>query len=414
MNAADGSKLKKTVTDGSTNKTVDYLDGFQYEDEILSFFPHAEGYIKVVTGNISGYSYHYVYNYTDHLGNIRLRYTKHPLTGEIEPLEENHYYPFACPVRSFRGLKHQGYNPNHQVFEFDPIEGNVALITIPQNATDGYHYKYNGKEHQDELGLDWYDYGARNYQADLGRWMNVDPLAEKYPGWSPYVYVHNNPLRYTDPTGMSADDIIYLDENNNEIGRIEQEGAHEYYRINGTLPAVDGSLEGSGAPTFERVESPVEISYRAGVNQGVVSVKSENTLQDIGLESRVFEIDVTSTARDAQGQATAMYSNLERDYDEQRGLYRGPGQRVIDAYDTAVGEGLDRNGVIEAMTNRIIEIGPGNVSRHAANPSEINVLDISQRNIPANSRTKFQNAANRREGVRMLNENRVFHIEINQ
>src|SRR5690554_7398200 len=115
--AADGSKLKKTVTDGATNKTVDYLGGFQYEDEILSFFPHAEGYIKVVTGNISGYSYHYVYNYTDHLGNIRLRYTKHPLTGEIEPLEENHYYPF--------GLKHQGYNPTHQVLEFDPIEGNV-------------------------------------------------------------------------------------------------------------------------------------------------------------------------------------------------------------------------------------------------------------------------------------------------
>jgi hypothetical protein len=60
-------------------------------------------------------------------------------------------------------LKHQGYNPNHQVFEFDPIEGNVALITIPQNATDGYHYKFGGKEFQDEMGLNVYDYGNRIY-----------------------------------------------------------------------------------------------------------------------------------------------------------------------------------------------------------------------------------------------------------
>src|SRR5690554_827169 len=186
--AADGSKLKKTVTDGATNKTVDYLGGFQYEDEILSFFPHAEGYIKVVTGNISGYSYHYVYNYTDHLGNIRLRYTKHPLTGEIEPLEENHYYPF--------GLKHQGYNPTHQVLEFDPIEGNVALITIPQNATDGYNYKFGGKELQDELGLELYDFHARNYMADIGRTTTLDPLAENFASQSPYSFFNNNPIYF--------------------------------------------------------------------------------------------------------------------------------------------------------------------------------------------------------------------------
>ncbi|WP_371561498.1 RHS repeat domain-containing protein [Flavobacterium sp. Arc2] len=66
-------------------------------------------------------------------------------------------------------------------------------------------YKYNGKELQDELGLNMYDYRARNYDPALGRWMNIDPKAFKYPDISPYVYCIDNPLVFTDPTGMEID-----------------------------------------------------------------------------------------------------------------------------------------------------------------------------------------------------------------
>jgi RHS repeat-associated protein len=68
-------------------------------------------------------------------------------------------------------------------------------------------YKYNGKELQDELSLNWLDYGARMYMSDIGRWGVVDPMVDKYRMMTPYNYVANNPLIFIDPTGKTIEGV---------------------------------------------------------------------------------------------------------------------------------------------------------------------------------------------------------------
>ncbi len=172
-----GIKLRKVVNEtGQSSVSTNYAGNFVYDNDVLTFFNTAEGYIEPAGAGV----YEYTYQYKDHLGNIRLSYKNIGTTSipDWQIQEENNYYPF--------GLKHKGYN---------------YVI----NGTD-HKYGFGGMEEQDDnVGgsqLNWLDFGARNYDASLGRWMNLDPLAEMMTRHSPYNYAFDNPVFFIDPDGM--------------------------------------------------------------------------------------------------------------------------------------------------------------------------------------------------------------------
>ena len=214
---ADGIKLRKTYNYAPFNpsgtvtqlktKTTEYLDGFQYESGegpkgqvtamALKFIPTAEGYYNFENNK-------YIYNYTDHLGNVRLSYFNNG--NNLEVLEESNYYPF--------GMKHEGYNV---------LAGNPA-----------YKYGYNGKELQSESGM--YDYGARFYMADIGRWGVQDPLSEKFFDFNNYNYVLNNPIKFVDKDGM---DVYLLSEEGKFILAKKQKGDDLVYGYNSKTGSIN-------------------------------------------------------------------------------------------------------------------------------------------------------------------------------
>ena len=169
---ADGTKVSKRYIPMGAEQKTDYLDGFQYNNleslgstvptvPTLKFAPTSEGYFDFEKNK-------YIYNYIDHLGNVRLSYFNNG--AMLEVVEENNYYPF--------GLKHKSYN------------------SLPGNYS--YQYKYNGKELQ-ETGM--YDYGARMMMPDIARWGVIDPAAEYFPDITPYAYVVNDPIGFVDNDG---------------------------------------------------------------------------------------------------------------------------------------------------------------------------------------------------------------------
>jgi RHS repeat-associated protein len=188
--SASGIKLRKTVTTSKTptGGVTDYSGPFLYTDNELScIFTPAGRLIPLHLGD--DVLWKYEYNLTDHLGNVRVVFAAHS-HGQPEVMQQTTYYPFGMTLQqqNFGGLQNQ---PNKLL--------------------------YNSKELQDdELAgsrLDWYDYGARFYDAQLGRFHVHDRFSEKYYDFSPYQYAGNNAINAIDING----DSIWYTRNDNII-----------------------------------------------------------------------------------------------------------------------------------------------------------------------------------------------------
>ena len=253
---ATGIKLRKTVTQttGGTN-TTHYAGGYVYLNNTLQFIAQPEGYVDPVAqssqvkgssnGTTTYSAYNYIFQFKDHLGNIRLSYGDSDKNGAVdtsEIIEESHYYPF--------GLKQKGYN-------YVQAGGNDLA----------QQWKFGGKQYQEELGLDWYDITARNYDPALGRWMNLDPLAEAMRRHSPYNYAFDNPIFFIDPDGMMPcdtgncpeDHAAAEPEGNTLTGAVKGAGELAFSMTGAGALIQQGELFGAlitGNPEFQIIPRP--------------------------------------------------------------------------------------------------------------------------------------------------------------
>jgi RHS repeat-associated protein len=207
-----GAKLRKTVyTGGTVTLTQDYVSGFVYKNGSLDFFFTEEGRVKSLEGNLR-----YEYNLSDHLGNSRATFIDNNGTPQL--IEESHYYAF--------GMRIEGLSTS--------------------NADN--KFTYNGKELEDDHGLNWYHYGARFYDPQIGRWHAVDPEDEFN---SPYLFVGNNPLRLVDPDGSSSEDPPQaLDQTPSAtdavldgLKEVGEETLHSLFTVEGWKQTVTGAMK---------------------------------------------------------------------------------------------------------------------------------------------------------------------------
>ena len=148
-------------------KTIDYCGNIIYDGEETMILNDVGYALYNKDNNLSFYYY-----LKDHLGNNRVVVREY---GEIEQV--NDYYPTGALMTSSKG-------------------------------GDTQRFKYNGKELDRTNGLNWYGYGARNYDAAIVRWDGMDKLCEKYSPFTPYGYCLNRFLNYYDKIGNEPGDFF--------------------------------------------------------------------------------------------------------------------------------------------------------------------------------------------------------------
>ena len=275
--AADGTKLKTVHKTGSTTTTTDYCGNVVYENGVQKLLLTDEGYVT-----LSDSKYHYYLK--DHQGNNRVVINQ---SGTVE--ETNHYYPFGGVFAS---------------------SGNVQP------------YKYNGKELDAKKGVNWYDYGARHYDAVLGRFTTNDRFAEKYYSMSPYQYGANSPVGNIDVNGDSI--RVYTETQSFghtwiSVGEGSNMTVYSYGRYNGTNKGPDRSSNslGNGSGVLLKLMGDEAKAYNDKKAAGGMSVF---VVTDVADEK------VANILDEKFNMSTTMPDNPKSDY------YNSSSARIIDEY----------------------------------------------------------------------------------
>jgi RHS repeat-associated protein len=266
----------------------------------------------------------------------------------------------------------------------------VASASVPALAS-AYKFRFGKKEFQDELGLNFYDFGFRNYMPDIGRWGCVDNMSEKYLSASPYHYAGNNPVLFYDVDGneftkaawewvkqLVADinsrqesnnkDIANYTANNSELEATRGETAtlaasDQVYDVendsNGTEKDALGNSSTTNQTYYNTSNDRVTITVSSGTNLGLFSHELKHAFQ--------FETGQTSLSFNKK----PVVNFLHDAWDEVAAYERGQlfGQREnINSPEDLVSKGLYSG----------LQMGPNSIYNHKydlTNPSVQNQLN---------------------------------------
>lgn len=189
-------------------------------------------------------------------------------------------------------------------------------------------FKYNGKELQDDLGLNWYDYGARMYDAAIGRFNTQDAFAEKYLDFSPYQYAANNPIIFIDINGDSLALTGEQDAIQNTLNIVNKASAGFYKATVGENGLVSYTSTGKeGEMTDEQKAFINNFSAVVNSEDGTVNMSVVKDSEDVLIGSFYNEsIDVGDISKFGDGPSLTEQGALIHEVTEQAGkqLYNMP------------------------------------------------------------------------------------------
>ncbi len=245
---ANGTKLKKLSYDAGDEMTIGYAGNYTYNtnDDELIFINHSEGYIEPENDG----TFTYIYQYKDHLGNIRLSYADDNDDGSVaisEIREEKNYYPF--------GLEHKGYNN-----------------TITEREHN--YQTYQGQEFTEDLGLNWHEWKYRFSDPTTGRFISIDPLAEDYRYNGVYNFAENRVIDGNELEGLEWQPVNAdgnkVGPNSDQIANYQWAG-YDYKITRGAISTKGNVTE--GITGF--IMTPKEGTVAEGAIQGANSAGTE-------------------------------------------------------------------------------------------------------------------------------------------